>query len=139
MCGMGDCETHPRLLRLSLWSPCNFRFRGGGLPTNEHSVPRARQERHVSSSSFITHLSRRCWQASHGQAGNPVDGEPTESGVSNPPLLKLPVYASWRPAVKRDGLGAMAMGAVLGMALGIDIIKVKYVRTRPAATGGRSI
>lgn len=88
----------------------------------------------MSSSSFIAHLIRCCWQASHGHAGNPVDGELTESGVSNPPLLKLPAYVSWRlPAKRCDGLGAMAMGAVLGMALGIDMVKVAECEHTTAA------
>lgn len=51
--------------------------------------------------------------------------------MSKPLLLKLPEYVSvWmlpgRPFVeKRVGLGAMAMGAVREMALGIDILKVE--------------
>lgn len=94
-------------------------------------MARVRQEIQASSSSLITHLIRRNWQASQGQAGIPVDGDPKESGVSKPLLLKLPEYVSvWilpgRPVVEnRVGLGAMAMGAVLEMALGIDILKVE--------------
>lgn len=121
-------NTHPRLLKLSLYSPCNFRFRGGGLPTSEHSMPRARHEKQASSSSLITHLDRRCWQLSQGQAGNPADGDPTQSGVSKPPLLKLPGKVSgWalpeRLEASLEAFGAIAMGADLEMALGIDILE----------------
>lgn len=60
--------------------------------------------------------------------------------MSKPLLLKLPEYVSvcmlpGRLAVEnRVGLGAMAMGAVLEMALGIDILKVEGKKQGPAAT-----
>lgn len=91
-------------------------------------MPRARHEKQASSSSLITHFVRRCWQLSQGQAGNPADGDPMPSGVSKPLLLKLAEKASgcalpWRLDANLEVFGAMAMGADLEMALGIDILK----------------
>lgn len=53
--------------------------------------------------------------------------------MSKPLGLKLPGKASWRPDAKREGLGAMAMGADLEIALGIDILKDEGGVIRPAA------
>lgn len=93
-------------------------------------MPRARHAKQASSSSLITHFDRRCWQLSQGQAGNPADGDPTPSGVSKPLLLlKLPAekFSGWALLCRLDAnledFGAMAMGADLEIALGIDILK----------------
>lgn len=77
----------------------------------------------------MAHLIRRCWHGSQGHAGKPVDGDPTESGVSKPLCWELPGQASgwalpWRLEARRNGLGAMAMGADLERALGVDMVKV---------------
>lgn len=53
--------------------------------------------------------------------------------MSKPLGLKLPGKASWRLDAKREGLGAMAMGADLEMALGIDILEDEGGVIRPAA------
>lgn len=108
---------------LSSAKPLSFRFLGMGLSSKEHSAPLSTQRTHPSSSSLMTQSSLRRKQASQGWAGWPFM-EP-ESGESKP--LRRPGYESrlmlpWRLGGKRGGLGAMAIGAVLGTALGVDMM-----------------
>lgn len=125
--GLG--ASHLLLLWLPSRSPFSLRFRGGGLSTNEHSVPATRQATQLSSSSPMTQSVLRPRQASQGGADSPLTE--SESGESRP--LRSPGYESrcmllWRLGGKRLGFGAMAMGAVRGTAQGADMAKVKVGR-----------
>jgi hypothetical protein len=108
---------------LSSAKPLSLRFLGMGLSSKEHSAPLNTQRTHPSSSSLMTQSSLRRKQASQGWTGWPFT-EP-ESGESKP--FRRPGYESrlmlpWRLGGKRGGLGAMAIGAVLGTALGVDMV-----------------
>jgi hypothetical protein len=106
-----------------------LRLRGKGPSTNEQSVPATRHATQLSSSSPMTQSVLRFRQASQGPEC-PLTTE-SESGESKP--LRSPEYESrcillWRLGGKRGGLGAIAMGAVLGTAQGVDMTTVKGER-----------
>jgi hypothetical protein len=118
-------HAHLRLPRpSSAPSPFNFRFLACGLSDREQSTPLTEQETQLSSSSLMTHLTRRNWQASQGGWLLPRAGE-SESGELNPlvPLKASRLMLPWRLGGNRDGLGAMGMGAVRAMALGLDMMQ----------------
>lgn len=114
-------STHPLFPLLSSFeSRASFLLRGWGLWFKEHGIPRTWQDAQLSSSSPTTHLSRLLRQDSQGvEFALTAESESVESLLFI--LFRDTSLIGWRLEKSWEGLGAMAMRAVLGTVPRLDM------------------